>query len=85
MFGRHRETYALDCSMKSIWVIRGLLVALTATLAVILILRGNVVIGVVLGALACARVALLVSVHRRRKELRQRFGRRMDARRQAMR
>jgi hypothetical protein len=68
--------------MKSILVIRCLLVALTAALSVALIVRGHLVLGVLLGALACTRVALLVVVRRRRKDLRRRFGKRMDARRQ---
>ncbi len=68
--------------MRSIWIIRCLLVALTAALSVALILRGNVVIGVLLAVLACTRVALLVVMRRRRKDLRRRFAQRMDARRQ---
>ncbi len=66
----------------STWIIRCLLVALTAALSVALILRGSVVIGVLLAVLACTRVALPVVMRRRRKDLRRRFAQRMDARRQ---
>ena len=44
--------------MTSVWVIRWILVALTAALAVALIVRGNIVIGVLLGALALTRASL---------------------------
>ena len=67
--------------MKSVWIIRCLLVALTAALSVALILRGNVVIGVLLAALACTRVVFLLVMRRRRQELRRRFAQRMEARR----
>jgi hypothetical protein len=68
--------------MRSILVIRGLLVALTVALSVALIVRGNVVIAVLLGALACTRVVLLLRMRRRRDEVRRRFAQRRDARRQ---
>jgi hypothetical protein len=66
--------------MGSMLVIRGIMVALTAVLAALLIARGNVVIGVVLGALALTRVALLVRMQQRRERFRQRrqgFARRL--------
>jgi len=78
----HREPCALDPAMRSILIIRGVLVALIAALSVALIVRGNVVIGVLLGALACTRVVLMLRMRRRREELRRRFAQRMDARRQ---
>ena len=78
----HREPYALDPAMRSILIIRGVLVALIVALSVALIVRGNVVVGVLLGALACTRVVLMLRVRRRREELRRRFAQRMDARRQ---
>jgi hypothetical protein len=65
--------------MTSMLVIRWVMVALTAVLAALLIARGNVVIGVVLGALAVTRVALLVGMQRRRERFRRRIQRR-DAR-----
>ena len=68
--------------MRSILIIRGVLVALIAALSVALIVRGNVVIGVLLGALACTRVVLMLRMRRRREELRRRFAQRMHARRQ---
>jgi hypothetical protein len=78
----HREAYALDPAMRSILIIRGVLVALIVALSVALIVRGNVVVGVLLGALACTRVVLMLRVRRRREELRRRFAQRMDSRRQ---
>jgi membrane protein implicated in regulation of membrane protease activity len=59
--------------MKSMLVIRWIMVALTALLAVLLIARGNVVIGVVLAALAVMRVMLLVRMNQRREKFRQRM------------
>jgi Flp pilus assembly protein TadB len=78
----HREPYALDPAMRSILIIRGVLVVLIVALSVALIVRGNVVVGVLLGALACTRVVLMLRVRRRREELRRRFAQRMDSRRQ---
>ena len=67
--------------MPSIFVIRWIMVALTAVLAVLLIARGNIVIGVVLGALALTRVALLVRLQQRRERFRQRGQQRVAGRR----
>ena len=78
----HREPYALDPAMRSILIIRALLVVLIAALSVALIARGTVVIGVLLGVLACTRVVLMLRIRRRREELRRRFAQRMEARRQ---
>lgn len=58
--------------MTSMFAIRWIMVTLTAVLAVLLIARGNVVIGVVVGALTLARIALLVRLHQRRERLRER-------------
>ena len=54
-------------------ILRGLLVALTATLAIVLITRGSVVVGVLLLAIAATRVALLVQARRRRTQFRERI------------
>jgi hypothetical protein len=67
--------------MPSMFVIRWIMVALTTVLAVLLITRGNVVIGVVLGALTLARVALLVRLQQRRARFRQRRQQRVAGRR----
>ena len=66
--------------MRSMWVIRCLVVALTGALAVALILRGNVLIGGLIGALALARAVLFVKVRRRRDEFRRRIAERRGTR-----
>jgi hypothetical protein len=58
--------------MTSIWVTRWILVSLSAVLAVVLVARGNVVIGVLLGALALTRIVLFVRLRQRRDRFRQR-------------
>ena len=58
--------------MTSIWVTRWIVVALSAVLAVVLIVRGNVVIGVLVGALTLTRIVLFVRLGRRRDRFRQR-------------
>ena len=55
------------------WITRWILVALTAALAVVLIVRGNVVIGVLLGAMAVTRAVMFVTMRRRREEFRRRI------------
>ena len=62
--------------MRSIWVLRGVLIALTAALAIALILRGHVVIGALLGALAVTRAMLFLSMRHRRVRLRRRLAQR---------
>jgi hypothetical protein len=54
--------------------LRWILIALSAALAVVLFVTGRVAIGVLLGAIVAVRIALLLSLRRRRKELRARFG-----------
>jgi O-antigen/teichoic acid export membrane protein len=54
-------------------VIRGIMVLLFAALAATSIASGRVVGGVLFGALAVANVALVVTMHRRRRDLRRRF------------
>jgi hypothetical protein len=53
--------------MNGVLIVRLLVVALSVALAVALIARGNVLIGVIIGALALSRLALFVMVRRRRK------------------
>ena len=58
--------------MTSIRVTRWIMVALSAAIALFLIARGNVVIGVLLGALAVMRASLLIRLGNRREQFRQR-------------
>ena len=62
--------------MASLRVLRWILVALTATLAVILIASGHVLVGVVLGAIAVTRAIMFVTLQRRRSEFRARIAER---------
>ena len=55
------------------WALRWALVALGLVLAAVLISRGNVVIGVLVGAMAVLRGALFLQWHRRRQQFRRRF------------
>jgi hypothetical protein len=55
--------------------LRWILVGLSAALAVAVLLTGHVVIGLLISAMVCVRIALLFSMRRRRNELRDRFGR----------
>jgi len=67
-------------STTSLWVLRWVIVALGAALSVALIIRGNVVIGGLIGALVVTRAILFVKVRRRREEWRGRFGQRSQRR-----
>jgi hypothetical protein len=58
--------------MRSVWVIRCVMLTLSAVLAIVLIERGNVLIGGVIVALVVSRAVLFVAMTRRRRELRQR-------------
>jgi hypothetical protein len=61
----------------NIRVLRWFLVALGAALAVVLIVRGNVAIGLLIGAMSVVRAVLLVQLERRRSRWeRRRPGRR---------
>ncbi len=62
--------------MTSVWIIRGILIALSVALATVLIVRGNVIIGVLIGALAVTRLVLLVQMRRRRDRFRRRLAER---------
>lgn len=78
----HKERVVLtmrvhDLGMKMHWL-RWVLVALGAALAVVLVLHGNVVIGVLIGAMAAVRVVLVVQVQRRRRRWRGRGRGRVD-------
>lgn len=65
--------------MKSVSTIRWIVLALTAALAIALVLRGNVVIGVLLGALAVMRAVMFTKMNRRREEFRRRIEQRRGA------
>jgi len=69
-------------SSRSFWVIRGLLVGLTFVLGVVLLRRGNVVIGVLIGAIAVTRGVMFMQVWRRREQIRRRAEARFRERRQ---
>ena len=64
--------------MGSTWVLRWILVALTAAVALALILHGNVVIGGLLALVAITRALLFSRMHRRREEFRRRFAERRN-------
>lgn len=51
-------------------IVRWVMVALSATLAVVLLAHGNVLIGGILMALAVTRVIMLVGVQQRRRRFR---------------
>jgi len=57
-------------SMNSLWAMRWVLVGLGLLLAVVLIATGSVLIGVIVGALAVTRLAMVLSWQRRRRQWR---------------
>jgi len=63
-------------NVNGIVVLRLVVVAIGLLLAGVLIARGNALIGVIIGALALARLALFITVMRRRRAFRERFPRR---------
>ena len=66
--------------MGSLRVVRWILVALTGILAVVLLVSGHVVIGVLLGAMAVTRAVLFVKMQRRREMIRARIAQRRESR-----
>ncbi len=62
--------------MQSVSVFRWILVALSGALAAFLIVRGSVVIGVLIGAMAVTRALFLVRMKHRREEFRRRIAER---------
>ena len=54
--------------MSSIWALRWVMVGLSAVLAITLVVRGNVVIGVLIGALAVTRAVMFMQLQRRRRD-----------------
>ena len=67
--------------MTSLRVVRWMLVALTATLAVMLLVNGHVVLGVLLGTMAVTRVVFFVKMRHRREMFRARIAQRRVSRR----
>jgi hypothetical protein len=57
-------------STTSFWVLRWVMVGLGLLLAVVLIASGAVLIGVIIGALALTRVAMILSWQQRRRQRR---------------
>lgn len=64
--------------MRTVAVIRGVIAALFAGLAVASVASGRIVFGVLFAGLAVANVAFVITMRRRRAELRQRFGAGLD-------
>jgi hypothetical protein len=79
-FGDDDESMNYDHSARSLWVWRWAILALGAALSLGLIVRGNVLIGGLVGAMVVARGVLFVKMRRRREELRRRFEQRRRAR-----
>jgi uncharacterized integral membrane protein len=63
-------------TMSSVWVIRWVLFALSAVLALVLMINGNVVIGALIGAMVLVRVVLFFQLRHRRDEIRARIAQR---------
>jgi hypothetical protein len=66
--------------MSSMLMTRWLLVAVSAVIAVVLITRGDVLIGGLIAVLAAGRAVMLVQMQRRRERFRQRIEARRAAR-----
>jgi hypothetical protein len=58
--------------MASMFAMRWVLVALSLVLSIVLIARGDVVIGVVLGVMALVRMAMFARMQQRREQFRER-------------
>jgi hypothetical protein len=65
-------------TMGSMKVLRWVLIALSGALAAFLIVRGNVVIGVLVGAMAVTRAVLFVRMQHRRDMFRERIAARRN-------
>ena len=57
---------------SGVWILRGVLIALSLTLSIVLIVHGNVAVGGLIAALAITRIMLFVTMHRRREQFRER-------------
>ena len=67
--------------MNGLVILRVVIVAIALVLGIALIARGDVVIGMLVCGLAFARIALFFTIMRRRREFRERFGRRWERQR----
>jgi uncharacterized membrane protein len=67
-------------STNALWVWRWVILALATALSVALIVRGNVLIGGLVGALVVARAIVFVRIRRLRQQRGGRFGRRQEPR-----
>jgi hypothetical protein len=70
-----------ESSTNSLWVWRSAILGLGAALAIALVVRGNWLIGGLIGTMVVARSILFVKVRRRRQELRRRLEQRRERRR----
>jgi hypothetical protein len=59
--------------MKGLLMLRVVLLVLAALLAAALIARGDVLIGVLIGAMAVVRALMFAGMHRRRRDFAKRF------------
>lgn len=59
--------------MNGIFILRLVITAIALTLGIVLIARGNVLIGGLICVLAVARLTMFVSMRKRRREFRERF------------
>lgn len=64
--------------MNGLVILRLFVIAIALALAVALIARGNMLIGFLVGALALARLAMFVTMMRRRRIFGERFPRRWN-------
>jgi hypothetical protein len=67
--------------LRTVVVIRSIITALVAALAVVALADGRLVVGALLAALAVANVAMLLTIRRRRRRVRERLQARFEARR----
>ncbi len=63
--------------MRTMLMLRMVLMLLAGALAVALVVNGNVVIGLLVGAMAVVRLVMTVTVVRRRREAARRFRERL--------
>ena len=66
--------------MRSMWIVRTIILVLSLTLAVVLIARRNVLIGLLVGALALGRAFMFVTMMKRRRAFRDRVRHRLGDR-----
>ena len=64
--------------MNGIFILRFVIFGLALALAAVIIVRGNVLVGGLIGALALARIAMFFMWMRRRKEFRARMQQRRE-------